>query len=201
MGIDIKLPVDSGWAGWKSHLTGAPTKLLIICAVQFVLLVINFFIEIGSEECEIQIHGQNDVEVICSNCRKHTFIRWQGITLFVLGIIVLIIGTFAGCFRSQKLCKVYGGVMIVFAFFIGLTCLLTGLNTAILSTAQGTTSDSTCKTYLKSMVFHSTANSFFYGLSCILDVIGAIYAIKSKQLFDFQEIASHHDNYQKSLLL
>jgi hypothetical protein len=43
--------------------------------------------------------------------------------------------------------------------------------------------------------------SFGIALNCILDCAGAVWSIKSKELFEFQEIAQHHNDFQKTMAL
>lgn len=73
---------------------------------------------------------------------------WQQVTLFVIGVAVILIGVCpsfpfeayiiqiaAAILKKKNLCKVYGLVMLVFAFVVGLTSLLTGLDTIVLDDA------------------------------------------------------------------
>eukprot|EP01119_Soliformovum_irregulare_P022768 TRINITY_DN7846_c0_g1_i1.p1 TRINITY_DN7846_c0_g1~~TRINITY_DN7846_c0_g1_i1.p1 ORF type:complete len:142 (-),score=16.37 TRINITY_DN7846_c0_g1_i1:110-535(-) len=136
-----------------------------------------------------------------NNCKTHPYVSWQQLVLLFVGLIVISLGVVAALWRSRKMCKIYGIIMMIYAFVIGLTSLLTGLDTIVLSSALEHIQDSVCKTFVSSMIGTSRMNAILYALNCILDCLGAIYAIKSKELFDFQEIANHHNEFQKSLLL
>eukprot|EP01119_Soliformovum_irregulare_P022769 TRINITY_DN7846_c0_g1_i2.p1 TRINITY_DN7846_c0_g1~~TRINITY_DN7846_c0_g1_i2.p1 ORF type:complete len:205 (-),score=30.13 TRINITY_DN7846_c0_g1_i2:110-724(-) len=192
---------QSDWPGWRQQLRGPPMKLLVICILQVLVLFIGLIIGIGKSECEVSIHGGSDIEINCNNCKTHPYVSWQQLVLLFVGLIVISLGVVAALWRSRKMCKIYGIIMMIYAFVIGLTSLLTGLDTIVLSSALEHIQDSVCKTFVSSMIGTSRMNAILYALNCILDCLGAIYAIKSKELFDFQEIANHHNEFQKSLLL
>jgi len=205
MGLNDVLPTapwtDSNWQGWRAQLSGPPLKLLVICILQSILLVIGVLVGIGNAECEVSIHGGADVEIDCNNCVKHPYVSWQQVVLLLIGVCIILVGVMAALLRSKRLCKVYGIIMMVYAFVIGLTALLTGLDTIVLSSAVEHVDAPLCREYVESMIDTTRVNSILYALNCILDCCGAIYAIKSKELFEFQEIQSHHSTFQNSLLL
>jgi hypothetical protein len=62
-------------------------------------------------------------------------VSWQQVVLLIVGFIVICIGVSAAVFRSKRMCRIYGLIMMVYAFVIGLTSLLTGLDTIVLSSA------------------------------------------------------------------
>jgi len=185
------------WKGWGSQLRGPPMKLLIICALQTTVLLIGLFIGIGKAECNTS-HNGVDVSIDCETCTRHPYVPWQQIVLLLVGIVVILIGICAAVFRSKRLCKIYGLIMMIFAFIIGLTSLLTGLEAVVLTSALKDILDANCADAVNSMIQTNRINSILDAINCILDCAGALYAIKSKELFEFQEIAEHHAAFQKS---
>ena len=126
---------QENWHGWKAQLSGPPLKLLIICSMQIALQVTSLFIGLGKAECEVTIHGGGDVEINCGYCQEHTYVTWQQVVLLLVALVVTILGIIAALFRSKRMCRVYGLIMMVYAFVIGLTSLLTGLDTIVLNSA------------------------------------------------------------------
>jgi disulfide bond formation protein DsbB len=53
----------------------------------------------------------------------------------IIALGVISTGIIAALFRSKKLCRIYGIIMTVYAFIIGLTALLTGLDAIVLQNA------------------------------------------------------------------
>eukprot|EP00026_Physarum_polycephalum_P014625 Phypoly_transcript_15162.p1 GENE.Phypoly_transcript_15162~~Phypoly_transcript_15162.p1 ORF type:complete len:204 (+),score=9.16 Phypoly_transcript_15162:100-711(+) len=185
---------------WCSHLSGVPLKLLIICILQLVIHFLGIFLGIGKVSCPLLVHSGNDVEVNCTACVKHHFLTWQQVTLFILGFAIILIGIGAAVFRNKTMCKLYGLILLVYSFVLGITSLLTGLDTVVLEdAAKGIDGvNVTCISMVKSMVSTSKVTAVLFGINCVLDIIGAIYAIKSKELFEFQEIDDHHNSFHKS---
>lgn len=155
---------------------------------------------IGRVSCPITVHSGDDVEVNCGGCVKHHFLTWQQVTLFVIGLGIILIGVAAALLRRKTLCKLYGLIMLVYSFVVGLTSLLTGLDTIVLDDAVNQLNgvDLDCAKDVRSMVTTSRINAILFGINCLLDIAGAIYAIKSKEFFEFQEIATHHAAFHKS---
>jgi len=193
---------QSDWRGWTSHLSGSPFKLLFICILQTLVLVIGVFLGIGNQQCEIDVQSGSSVHINCDNCWTHTYVSWQQIALLCVGVVVILIGILAATLRSKRLCRFYGLIMMIYAFVIGLTALLTGLDVVVLKSALKSLLIGTeCHTYVASMIHTTEINSILFAINCILDCAGAIYAIKSKELFEFQAIADRHAKLQANINL
>jgi len=194
------VPWKSEGFSWREHLSGAPLKLLIICILQIVLQVFGLLVGIGKADCPITVHSGSDITIDCENCRRHPYVTWQQILLLVIGVAVVFVGALAALLRSKKLCRVYGLIMMVYSFVIGLTSLLTGLDSIVLSDAvdQIQETDPECADEVRLMISTTRINAILFALNCLLDIAGAVYAIKSKELFEFQEIVEHHQEFQKS---
>jgi len=185
---------------WRDHLSGSPLKLLVICILQTTLLIFGVLIGIGRADCPITVHSGSDITVDCANCTRHAYVTWQQILLLFVGMGVVLIGVCAAILRSKKLCRIYGLIMMVYSFVIGLTSLLTGLDSIVLSDAIKTLeeNDTICAEDVRMMITTTRINAILFAINAILDIAGAIFAIKSKELFEFQEIAQHHSNFQRS---
>jgi len=183
---------------WRDHLTGSPLKLLIICILQTTLLIFGVLVGIGRADCPITVHSGSDITVDCASCTRHAYVTWQQILLLFVGMGVVLIGVCAAIMRSKKLCRIYGLIMMVYSFVIGLTSLLTGLDSIVLTDAIKTLNgDNNCTEDVQMMITTTRINAILFAINAILDIAGAIFAIKSKELFEFQEIAQHHHNYQR----
>ena len=82
--------------------------------------------------------------------------------------------------------------MIVFAFAVGLTAILTSLETPVLEVAVDGVTDPECMQMAYSMMFGAKDHATFAGLGCIVDSAGALLAIRSKELFQYEEISAQH---------
>jgi len=185
---------------WRSHLSGAPFKLLMICTLQLLIHLLGICLGIGHVSCPITVHDGNTVEVNCAGCVKHHYVTWQQITLFIFGFAIILVGIGAAIFRNKTMCKLYGLILLVYSFVLGLTSLLTGLDTVVLEDASKDIDDtnSFCLSSVASMITTSRIVAVLFGVNCVLDIVGAIYAIKSKELFEFQEIEDHHSRFHKN---
>lgn len=178
--------------------------------------------------------------------------------LLLIGLVVIGIGVLAGMLqsvrlysrftailRSQRLCKVYGIIMMVqllqncsdltlgvcFCDWLDCPAHWFGHHSLIIRSEAyrwyglvvlcSVRAGATCKDYVESMISTTRINAILYGkdqriisplsttlqvltksaLNCLLDCAGAVYAIKSKELFEFEKIADHHKAFQNSLLL
>jgi len=181
------------------RIGGAPLTLLVICILQSLVLILGILLGIGRVSCPISVHNGNDVQVNCGECVSHHFVTWQQVTLFILGLGIICIGVAAAVLRNKTMCKLYGLIMLIYCFILGLTSLLTGLDTVVLEGAakQIDASNPKCISSVMSMITTSRINAVLFGINCLLDIAGAIYAIKSKEVFEFQEIESHHNSFHK----
>jgi hypothetical protein len=91
-------------------------------------------------------------------------------------------------------------IMLVYSFVVGLTSLLTAVDSVVLGTALSSipADQHVCRSFVESMVHVSRFNAVLYGISCLLDLAGAMYAIKSKEQFQLQEIQEHHERFASS---
>merc|ERR1740130_518430 len=185
----------------RGNFHGAPKKLLVICVIQIAFLLLGVFIGHGAAECDVSLPSGSSIVVECGRCRLLGRLRWRDIMLLVGGLAAIFVGMYAAAFRNQHMCKIYGGVMMVYAFIIGLTAILTGLETPVLEAAASAVplSEKDCITIAFMMVDNARDHAIVYGLNCVLDCAGAAYAIWSKQLFDYEEVASAHAKAQRQV--
>jgi hypothetical protein len=95
-------------------------------------------------------------------------------------------------FRDKAFCKMYGMIMMVYAFVIGLTAILTGLETPLYVEALQHVEDPRCRAMAQMMVDTNKSHAILYGINCVLDCAGAIFAIQSHQVFEYEDIESRH---------
>ena len=116
-------------------LQGAPRKLAMICVLQATILVIGVFIGQGGAECDLEVIRGGHVDIDCNVCRPLSGLRWRDVLLLVGGLGVIGLGFYSAIFHDQAACRTYGMVMLVYAFVLGLTAILTGLQAPVISGA------------------------------------------------------------------
>ena len=84
--------------------------------------------------------------------------------------------------------------MMVFAFIVGLTGILTGLEVPVLEAAANAVGPGLvdCQKIAFMMVDNARNHSMLYGANCMLDCMGALYAIWTKEKFDMDDVAAAH---------
>eukprot|EP00326_Haptolina_ericina_P010834 CAMPEP_0181215384 /NCGR_PEP_ID=MMETSP1096-20121128/25984_1 /TAXON_ID=156174 ORGANISM="Chrysochromulina ericina, Strain CCMP281" /NCGR_SAMPLE_ID=MMETSP1096 /ASSEMBLY_ACC=CAM_ASM_000453 /LENGTH=91 /DNA_ID=CAMNT_0023307235 /DNA_START=128 /DNA_END=403 /DNA_ORIENTATION=- len=82
--------------------------------------------------------------------------------------------------------------MIFFSFVIGLTAVLTALETPVLEVAVEGVRDEDCLDMASDMMFGARDHAALAGLGCLVDTLGAVLAIRSKELFTYEEISASH---------
>ena len=171
----------------SSRLSGAPLKLLAICVVQLVMIVIGTLSTVHVRMCDVSTSGEH-TEIECDECSKSVFDAREGL-LLVGGVGVVACGMTASLKRSKRLCQVYGFIMMVYAFLISLTAILTGVAVPELQEAVDRVKDDPeCKHTAQAMVDAIRDRAILYAANGILDVAGAYFAIRSKELFEYKEI-------------
>ena len=82
--------------------------------------------------------------------------------------------------------------MLIYAFIIGLSAILSFARLPTLSRAMGKIDAPACISVAHMMFSSATLRAVFYLLNCLLDVAGALYAIWSKQYFEYQTIEEEY---------
>lgn len=92
----------------------------------------------------------------------------------------------------------YGLAMMVFAFIVGLTGILTGLEVPVLQAAAQAVGPGLvdCEKIAYMMVDNARNHSMLYGANCILDCLGALYAIWTKEKIDMDDVVASHTKTQ-----
>eukprot|EP00966_Prymnesium_polylepis_P225671 5220242-Prymnesium_polylepis.1 len=135
------------------------------------------------------------------------------------------------CVCGRRVCtRSYGSAMIFFSFVIGLTAVLTALETPVLEArARARTNppraallalvdrdvcrgpsadaapspcaqqvaveglrDEVCLEMASNMMFGARDHAALASLGCLVDTLGAVLAIRSKELFTYEEISAQH---------
>jgi len=82
--------------------------------------------------------------------------------------------------------------MLIFAFVIGLSAVLSFARLPTISRAISKIDAPSCITVAHLMFSSAQLRAVFYFLNCILDIAGALYAIWSKQFFEYQTIEEEY---------
>jgi len=151
------------------------------------------FIGHGGAECELDVMDTGVVTINCGACRALGGFKWRDLFLLLGGLCIIGVGAYAAVMKNQEACRVYGMIMLFYAFVVGLTAILTGLQTPVISAAASDVRDNeACRKIAFMMSDNIRYHSLLYGANCVLDCLGAIYAILSKQYFDITETAFRH---------
>ena len=82
--------------------------------------------------------------------------------------------------------------MLIYAFVIGLSAVLSFARLPTLQRAMKKIDAPACITVAQAMFSSAELRAVFYLLNCALDVAGALYAIWSKQYFEYQTIEEEY---------
>lgn len=66
------------------------------------------------------------------------------------------------------------------------------------SIADNITNDDNCREIVTTMANAGVVHSVFYAIESVLNFLAALYAIKSNQLFEYQEIQEGHKTVQNN---
>eukprot|EP00301_Raphidiophrys_heterophryoidea_P027814 c9835_g1_i1.p1 GENE.c9835_g1_i1~~c9835_g1_i1.p1 ORF type:complete len:204 (+),score=44.98 c9835_g1_i1:40-612(+) len=181
------------------QLEGAPRNLFIICLCQLGMLMIGVLIGIHRPECMIRVvENTGEMIVDCEHCKASAGLDWRDFVLLFAGIAVIGVGIYAALHRDRDHCQTYGMVMLLYSFVIGLSAILTSLEIPIIDAAVSEIKDSNCYEEASQMMFSAREHAVTYALNCVLDFAGAVFAIRSKELFDYERITSSHEEYEKT---
>ena len=184
--------------GLQDSLASAPRRLLLICACQILLLCCGVFVGHGSAECEVRLPQGSAIEVDCNRCRLLGGLRWRDVFILFCGNGTICLGVYAAIFKDKEYCRMYGLAMMVFAFIVGLTGILTGLEVPVLEAAAQAIGPGLidCQKIAYMMVDNARNHSMLYGANCILDCLGALYAIWTKEKIDMDDVVESHNQSQ-----
>lgn len=174
-------------------LRASPKLLVGVCGAQFVVLSIGLLQQFNRIECSVAVKGGEPVVVACDTCRRNG-ITGRSLLLHAGGAAVIGCGLLAVQRRDSRLLYVYGTVMLFFSMVIGMTAMLTALEAPMLEIAVAGVSelDESCVQLAEEMLSSARDHTSLASLGCIVDMAGAVFAIRSKELFSYEEIASQH---------
>jgi hypothetical protein len=134
-----------------------------------------------------------EVMIECDSCIRAS-ISTRGVLINLGGALVISSGLAAVYLRHQRLLYVYGTCMLFFSLIIGLTAVLSTLESPVLEVAVGGVSplEEDCMVLARRMLEGARDLAMLNSLGCLVDSVGAILAIRSKELFTYEEIASQH---------
>ena len=183
----VKLPsVEAAvkTVGRLGSLRASPRLLVGVCCVQFVVLAVGLLQQLSRVECAISVPTGGPVVVECDTCRRKS-LTMRSLLLHLAGACIIACGLFAVRFRDTRLLYVYGTVMLFFSLVIGMTALLTALEAPVLEVAVSGVSefDEGCLALAEEMLASARDHTTLAGLGCIVDTAGAVFAIRSKELF------------------
>jgi len=115
------------------------------------------------------------------------FIHLGGVAIIGCGICAVI-------YREQRLLSIYGSAMLFFSLVVGLIAMVTALEGPVLEVAVSGISqlDDECIELGERMLANARGHATLAALGCLVDTMGAVLAIRSKELFSYEEIASQH---------
>jgi hypothetical protein len=133
------------------------------------------------------------VVVECDTC-IHRTLTLRGFTVNLAGAVIICSGIAAVLFRNQRLLAIYSTCMLFFSGVIGLVAVITSLEGPMLEVAVSSISslDEECIEIGEKMLENAHDHASLAALGCLIDALGAVLAIRSKELFSYEEIASNH---------
>ena len=179
--------------GRLGSLRASPKLLVGVCCTQFVVLLWGLLQQMNRVECAIAVPTGGPVVVECDTCR-HRSVSMRAAMLHLCGGGVIACGILAVRWRDSRLLYIYGTSMLFFSLVVGLTAMLTALEAPVLEVAVSGVSelDEGCGELAEEMLASARDHTTLASLGCIVDTAGAVLAIRSKELFNYEEIASQH---------
>ena len=180
-------------------LRASPRLLVGVCAAQFVLLLLALLQSLSRTLCGISVPAEQEIVVECDTCRSVS-LSARGLLLHVGGALVISCGLLAVRWRDQKMLYIYGTCMLFFSVVIGLSAMLSALETPMLEVAVDNMDgyDQRCHEQGERMLQGARNHAHLNAFACLIDTAGAILAIRSKELFSYEEIASQHAEVQRA---
>lgn len=178
---------------WLLGIRASPRLLTGVCVVQFVVLLAGVLQQLSRAECAIALPTGGPVVIDCDSCRR-VGLTSRAFLLNLIGAGVIGVGLLAVHRRDGALLYYYGSAMIFFSFVIGLTAVLTALETPVLEVAvEGVTQDDgACLEMASAMMYGARDHATLAALGCAVDTAGAVLAIRSRELFNYEEISAQH---------
>lgn len=178
--------VKAGSSGWR--LAGAPGRLMAICVVQLAMVAVGTLSTVHVKMCDVSSGGDGGSHIDCDSCGSSVFDAREGL-LLAGGALAVGCGIAAAWRRSKRLAKVYATCMLLYAFLIGLTAVLSGVEVPSLQGAvDRVKGNPACKRTAQAMVNAIRDRAVLYGVNALLDAAGAYWAIRSKESFEYREI-------------
>lgn len=172
-------------------LRAAPRHLLAICALQLLVLGWGLLQHLHPTQCLVSIPPSGELLIDCATCRVVS-LGMQAFLIHLGGFAVIACGVLAVHWRDQKLLYIYGTCMLFFALVIGMTAMLTAAEAPTLEVAMEGVQDPACLQMAEAMILGARDQAFAASIGCLIDTAGAIFAIRSKELFNYEEIATAH---------
>ena len=167
--------------GRVGSLRSSPKLLVGTCCAQLLVLLVGLLQHLHRVECAIAVPNGGPVLVECDTCHR-TSVTLRGVLLHLGGAGVIACGLVAVRWRDARLLYVYGTAMLFFSLIIGLTALLTALETPVLEVAVSGVSefDEGCVELAEEMLASARDHTSLASLGCVVDTAGAVLAIRSK---------------------
>jgi len=109
---------------------------------------------------------------------------WKEATLLSVGLAVLISGILAAIKQHPGLCKFYGVILILHSAGMTLHGLVIAFGTPTLrSGASAITNNDECAAIAGKMMTFSICQTVLFGVAVLMDMVGAMYAIRAKTVF------------------
>ena len=167
--------------------------LVGVCSVQLFVLLVGMLQQINRIECRIAVPAGGPVVVECDTC-VHRNLTPRSLLIHIGGFAIIGSGICAVVYRNQKLLSIYGSAMLFFSLVVGLVAMITALEGPVLEVAVSGISqlDDECIELGERMLRSARDHATLASLGCLVDTMGAVLAIRSKELFSYEEIASQH---------
>ena len=179
------------WVRSVIGLRASPRLLTVICCVQLVVLLVGTFMQFDRTQCAVAVPYSGTVIIECNTCRQVS-ISTRRVILDTIGVGVIACGLLAARWRDKKLLYIYGTTMLFFSLMVGMTAMLTAMEAPVLEVAVDGVRDERCMQLARAMVHGARDTAFVASVGSFIDAMGAISAIRSHELFSYEDIASSH---------
>eukprot|EP00298_Acanthocystis_sp_HF-20_P013349 c20308_g3_i2.p1 GENE.c20308_g3_i2~~c20308_g3_i2.p1 ORF type:complete len:178 (-),score=53.78 c20308_g3_i2:34-567(-) len=170
----------------------------VICMVQATFAFIGLLVSSNFPDCDFKMADNGLIYIDCNHCSSQKVpAAWHAITFFILAFIFVCIGIAAALKRSKKLCFLYGRLMLAFAVVIGMSSMIGQLGFGEIENAvRGVRSDQQCFKSALKLLSTTQLLMLIYSIESLCDFAGAVFAIRSKELFEYEAISKLNSDYE-----
>jgi len=158
------------------------SRILIgLCLVQISALVCAVCLGVGITSCG-WLANASQPTIDCTSCHSVSM-SLSVVSLLSLGLLLSLLGTWAGYFRHGSSCRFYGWFTVIYCIGVAAYFFTLAVDIPKYRTAMSQTSDDACQATVQDILNNAILLSFMYGLVFLVDLAGAALALHLHRRF------------------